>query len=131
MKLSIIPEQIIPARYEIVFWEDRQTRDFLIEPRPYETALRADIQAWIDTHDPTMEMVVDRGDFGEGIAQVTLSFSTQAAAEAFHKTWNTGLCKESSMNSCSNMKKIDSKTFSCTVCGEEMKVLDLDELTSS
>lgn len=115
MKLNLVPQQIIPARYEVVFKEDKQTEGF-VDNSTREDKLRPDIQDWLDTHAPGHTLFFDRGDWGEGIAIVTITFLTQESAEKFHAAWNGDKCTEVSYTACPHMRRISDTDFKCSKC---------------
>jgi hypothetical protein len=123
MKLNLVPEKVIPARHEIIFWEDQQHEDLLAYPQPYETVFCDDVKTWLDENDPDWSVTFDRGDFGEGPAEVTLSFTAEEVAKRFHEKWNQGRCQSISYTRCPNMQAVGEKDYSCKICGKTMRVI--------
>ena len=132
MKVKVKPQQIIPAKYSIYFYEDRDYKGYIVQPQPYEDRLRPDIEEWLNTNAPGWSVNFDRGDWGEGPAKVEIRFETEAQARAFAEAFTNIPCPNSvSRGNCPHMgaalKGIDRENGDgkgkCQRCGHEIRIL--------
>lgn len=131
MKVHIKPQRIIPAEYSIHFYEDRDYKGYIVQSQPYEDRLRPDIEAWLNSNAPGWSVSFDRGDWGEGPAQVEIRFSTEAQAKAFEAQFKNIPCPDAlSRGNCLYMRaalrSADGNGL-CEHCGYSFRILTIHE----
>jgi len=121
MRTQIKPKQVIPAEYSVHFKEyDKRYKGYLIEPQPYETRLNYEIEHWLNDNAPGYQLVIDRGDWGEGPASVIIRFQTKKDMSSFVKKFAKGNCDE--IFDCKNLVEYEEKNFKCSVCNSVLKL---------
>ena len=130
MQITVEPERIIPARYIVSFYQSKEYDQYLVEPEPYDVRLRDDLLDWLDTNAPNWKVWFDRGDWGEGPANVVIDFETESQAVAFKQQFNLLDCPNAmSKTHCVNMTKAvaaidrDDGKGKCLTCGYEFVIL--------
>lgn len=95
MKLTVEPEKIIvkPAVYRVEFDEGRDYPNY-VGGGTWETMndFRPDISAWLEQYAPGWTASFDRGDWGEGVAYVSINFTAEDHARKFVKKFETLPC---------------------------------------
>lgn len=99
MKIIIKPEKVVvtPAVYRVKFYESRDYPDYVGGSGGYETMdqFRSDIKDWLDNNAPGWIANFDRGDWGEGPANITIDFTAEDHAHAFVEKFETIPCPNS------------------------------------
>lgn len=135
MEIKIKPQEIIPASYSVCFFESEEYSGYIVQPQPYEDALRPDIKVWLDANAPGWSVNFDRGDWGEGPALVKINFETESQSRAFAAKFTNIPCPNSlSRGHCPHMgaalNLIDREKGNgkgkCLECGKEFQILTKD-----
>ena len=119
MKINIKHKKIVvePAEYTVKFHESTTYGDY-INNDTRDVQLSDELNTWLAEHDPACGIAFDRGDWGEGLAWVTISFTKERHAVAFKEKFNRIPCDATDRSSCSNLilDRIAMKCH-CDKCG--------------
>jgi hypothetical protein len=135
MKLTVKPEEVIvkPPIYKVEFHEGDEYPDY-VGGGTWETMndLRPDINDWLNENAPGWKAEFDRGDWGEGVAFVSINFTAEDHAKAFVKQFETLPCPNSkTRGDCPHMGKAiaiakerkDGKA-ACPNCARPIQILN-------
>lgn len=125
MKLDIKHKEVVvtPAKYTVSFHESSTYGDYINNNTTRDDLLSDELNTWLAANDPGCLINFDRGDWGEGIAWVTINFTTESHAVAFKEKFNRILCNATDRSCCLNLKHDTTKSnIYCDVCGFSSKL---------